>query len=123
MPVVWWKKRNTKGRLAAWNHFWRLLHRFIQVVSFLFFSQVLTKTAILAQRKVAEDGLVVKLLDEGLRVSFMVSLVGTGRLLWLILFDQFLFGSQKMSLVSILTGVAMVKFLKEGPCHTMIGGE
>ena len=51
-------------------------------------SQVLTKTAILAQRKVAEDGLVVKLLDEGLRVSFMVSLVGTGRLLWLILFDQ-----------------------------------
>ena len=48
------------------------------------FSQVLTKTAILAQRKVAEDGLVVKLLDEGLRVSFMVSLVGTGRLLWLI---------------------------------------
>ena len=49
----------------------------------LFLSQVLTKTAILAQRKVAEDDLVVKLLDEGLRVSYMVSLVGTGGLLWL----------------------------------------
>ena len=49
----------------------------------LFLSQVLTKTAILAQRKVAEDDLVVKLLDEGLRVSYMLSLVGTGGLLWL----------------------------------------
>lgn len=59
--------------------------------------QVLTKTAILAQRKVAGEDLVVRLLDEGLRVSYMVSLVGTG--------------------------LAMVKFLKEGPCHTMIGGK
>ena len=75
----------------------------------LIHSQVLTKTAILAQRKVAGEDLVVRLLDEGLRVSYMVSLVGTGEL------GQLLFGSPH------LTGLAMVKFLKEGPCHTMIG--
>ena len=74
----------------------------------------MTKTAILAQRKVAGEDLVVKLLDEGLRVSYMVSLVGTGEL------DQLFFGSRQFYLTT-LTGLAMVKFLKEGPCHTMIG--
>lgn len=63
--------------------------------------QVLVKTAILAQNKEGNTSFVAKLLGEDYSVTF-----------WL---------SYLVALVG--TGIALVKFLKSGPCHTMRGGK
>ena len=45
-----------------------------------FFFQVLVKTAILAQRKLTGDDIVLRDLDDGLWIGYIVSIVGTGNI-------------------------------------------
>ena len=45
-----------------------------------FYFQVLVKTAILAQRKLTGDDIVLRDLDDGLWIGYIVSIVGTGNI-------------------------------------------
>ena len=73
------------------------------------------KTAILAQKRQIDDKAFLEVLgDEGqsltFQLSYIVSLVGTGEEL----------PGNLLVLVST-SGLAMVKFLRAGPCRIMIG--
>ena len=63
----------------VWAWSWSLV-KWSWMSKITFHFQVLVKTAILAQRKLTGDDIVLRDLDDGLWIGYIVSIVGTGNI-------------------------------------------
>ena len=63
----------------VWALSWSLV-KWSWMSKITFHFQVLVKTAILAQRKLTGDDIVLRDLDDGLWIGYIVSIVGTGNI-------------------------------------------